>query len=260
MKVQALHLGKKIHTKKFQDKLGLRPMHRDPLIYEYSSSKFVAVLKYGVIVFWDFSEGEINEFLSIAAEFVIDRFETPFEEDTEIKILKKGKNEIKNNQINLNATSLENIAVTSLIIGRSVALDYYDKAVEKALNEFDSVMKAFEEKGKTDLSGRELLKKVGFAMNVRHLVVTQLALLDKPELTWEDRQLDNFYNELSEDFEIEDRYAILNQKLESIFRNAEFILDYLNSSRSHTLEVIIVFLILIEIVIFFYEKFFEALH
>ncbi len=143
-----------------------------------------------------------------------------------------------------------------MILSRSVALEYFENRVEKALAEFDPIMRSFEEKGKASFTTREMLKKVGFAMNIRHLSMASLAILDSPDITWDDIELNDFYNDLSEEFEIDDRYDILKEKLETIFKNVEFILGFIEGKRSIMLEFIIVVLIVLEILIFGYEIWF----
>ena len=91
-------------------------------------------------------------------------------------------------------------------------------------------------------------------MNIRHQTVTQMALLDKPDLTWDDESLDKFYKNLAEYYELDDRYEVLDDKLETIFRNVEFISDYITARRTLMAEIIIIVLIAVELVIFFAEK------
>ena len=252
MQVVAIHLGKKISVKELQTSLGLKPCLKDPLTFEYSADKFVVILKYGVCVFWGFNEGEINEFKAFVSPYIIDKFEVFTEESTQINI--NGKDEIKMDEICIKELNLERIGVISLVLSRSLALDFYDLEVEKALTENEVIMRSFMEKGRTNLSSKNLIKKIGFAMNIRHQTVTQMAFLDKPDLTWDDESLDRFYNKLAEYYELNGRYEVLDDKLETIFRNVEFISDYITSRRTLAAEVIIILLIAVELIIFFYEK------
>ncbi|MDP4008516.1 MAG: RMD1 family protein [Candidatus Peregrinibacteria bacterium] len=254
MQVHALHLGRQFHLREIPTKLGVKASHKDPLIIEYGKGKYVVLLKYGVAVFWNFSSGEVNEFSNKLREFLVESFEIPMEEEIQVKAGNK-KNETSTHEIKVDEITIEKIAVISLILGRSVALDHYDREVDQVLNNFATVMKSFAERGRSSLSHKELLKRVGFAMNVRHMIVTQMALLDKPDITWDDEPLDKFYNDLLEFYEIEERYEILSHKLTTIFDSVSFILDFLNSKRSTLLEGIIILLFVIDIIALFFVEF-----
>lgn len=251
MEVKALHLGQKIVLRSLQEKLSLRPSFKDPFVVEYTNGKYVVVFKYGVVVFWGFTDGEINEFLTRISPFVTDRFKVANEEFTDITIDAK-EDEVKDNKITLDGLSPKKVALISLILGRSVALENFEEQVNSALSDFEVVIDGFANSGRTKLSTRHLLKKVGLAMKIQYSAVNQMAMLDKPDITWENGGLDVFYNELAEEFEIDDRYVILNEKLKMLFRNVEFILDMLDGRRGLILEVVIVVLILIEVVLAFF--------
>ncbi len=251
MEVRALHLGQKINLRLLQEKLSLRPSFKDPFVVEYSNGKYVVVLKYGVVVFWGFPDGDINEFLGQLAPFITDKFNVPGEEFSEV-VVNAVIDEVKENKVRLNGINAKKVALISLILGRSVALENFEDQVNKALSDFEEVIDSFAKSGRTKLSTRSLLKKVGLAMKIQYSAVNQMAMLDRPDMTWEDGGLDVFYNELAEEFEIEDRYVILNEKLKMLFRNVEFILDMLDGRRGTIMELIIIILILIEIVLAFF--------
>lgn len=251
MEVRALHLGQKINLRLLQEKLSLRPSFKEPFVVEYSNGKYVVILKYGVVVFWGFADGDINELLGQIAPFISDRFNVPGEEFTDISV-QASTDEVKQNKICLNGVNSKKVALISLILGRSVALENFEEQVNKALSEFEEVIDSFASSGKTKLSTKSLLKRVGLAMKIQYNAVNQMAMLDRPDMTWEDGKLDIFYNELAEEFEIEDRYVILNEKLKMLFRNVEFILDMLDTRRGTLMELIIILLILIEIVLAFF--------
>lgn len=252
MEVRAIRLGQKINIRELQSKLKFNFTFKDPFVIEYPKKKFVAIFRYGVVVFWGFENAAMNEFLPMLSPFIVDPLEHPDEEQVTVR-LNKSRDEVRGNGIDLTDLNVNKVALISVILGRSIVLDYFEREVGKVLNEFGSLIQSFESRGTTSLSSRSLLKKVGVAMNIQHMTVSQMALLDKPDLTWDDHELNTFYNTLTEDYEIEDRYSILGQKLKILFQNVEFVFNFVEGRRSLTLEVIIVVLILMEIVMFMYE-------
>lgn len=252
MLVQAIHSGRKFNLRDIPSRLGMTVAHKDPLIIKYGKKSYLVLLKYGVVIFWGFTEGEKNRIASHLVEFLTEPFEHPFEETIEVEI-REGTTKIDETGLHIKKLTTANIAVVSLILGRSVALDHYDREVEKVLNGFESIMQSFAQKGQPNASSREMLKKVGFAMSVQHAIVVNMALLDKPDLTWEDATIDRFYLDLSDHYEIEERFTILNQKLTMIMTNVQFIVDFLNTRRSTWLEIMIVILFVVDIALIVLE-------
>lgn len=255
MKIHAIYVGRRILLKTFQSKVKVKPVLKDPLVIELKGRKFIALFKYGAVVFWGIEKKEQTKFLRSLRPYIKEPSDVKLEEKIDV-LFPKSANTITEDKIHLKEFTVETVAIVSLIISRSLALEHYENEVENVLLEFNPIMRSLEERGKAGLSTRELLKRAGFAMNIRHLSMAHMALLDRPDLAWEDLELDRFYDELSSDYEIDDRYDILKEKLESIFRNAEFILGFIDTKRGLWLEFAIVVLILVEILIFVYEVWF----
>lgn len=254
MQVRAIRVGQRIDTRKMQNEIGFRVSLKEPMVVEYAKNKYIVFFRYGVVVFWNCSDGETNEILSNLSPFIVGNVEVKEEEEVTVKMGKT--DEIKNNHIYVKELSAPRVALVSIVLGRSLVLDYFEGEVGSVVKEFDKVVNGFAENGRSNLPTRALLKKVGTAMSIQHTAVNQMAMLDRPEITWEHGSLDEFYTDLVEEYELEDRYDILSDKLKILFRSVEFILGYIESRRNMFLELTIVFLIMIEILIFFYEHFF----
>lgn len=252
MKVRALHIGQRIDVRALQAKLKFSLSLREPFIFQYKKNKYVVIFRYGIVVFWNFNPQEENEILLKINEFIFENFPLAYVEEVEINT-RKGHDEAKGDSIGLNGISAEKVAVVSIVLSRSLVLDYFEKELGEVLKNLEEVIKIFSNQGRTYFSSRNLLKRVGKAMHIQHVAVNQMAMLDKPDLTWEVSSLDKFYNLLADNYEIDERYEIFTDKVEMLFRSIEFILSYLEAKRSNFLEMIIIFLILIEIALFVYE-------
>lgn len=253
MIVQALRIGEKIHIKKLQKALLFTPALKEPYVIKYEKDKYLVIFKYGVLVYWGLSEKEINQIMVKIAEYI----ESPTDEQNkeEMKVKMGKRDQIATDYITLSSITPEKVAIISEVLSRSVAMEYFEIELEKVLNRFGEITSTLSQGGQIRLSTKALLKQVGFAMNIEHLIVNQLALLDKPAITWDFGDLDQFYNELIEEYEINDRYKILNKKLETMVRDIEFIMNYIDAKKNLWLEVTIVILIVIEIVLFLAELF-----
>lgn len=254
MLVQALRIAKKIEIKRLQKALLFHPVHKDPYVIKLDHEKYIVVFKYGVVVFFGLEQDGIDQVMAKIRDYVDSPIENPTKEDMLLKI-GASVDKIGTNQIEIGEFTIEKVIIISEVIGRSVALEYFENEIEEVLTAFGEITNSVAKGQKIKASNRSLLKKVGFAMNIQHLIISQFAMLDKPDLTWDNQQHDSFYRDLSEEYEIEERYATMSKKLEIIFRNIEFIMNFLDSRRGFYMELIIIALIAVEIVIFLFEKF-----
>jgi len=72
-------------------------------------------------------------------------------------------------------------------------------------------------------------------------------VLDSPETLWEHADLQGFYHNLTEEYELRDRHQALKRKLDVIHDCAETTLDLLQTRSAFWLEVAIVGLFVYEV-------------
>jgi uncharacterized Rmd1/YagE family protein len=252
MLIRAVRVGQKINVRELQIQMKMNLIFREPFVAEYTKRKFIGIFRYGVVVFWGFNQEESDDFLEGIQPFIVEPF-SRFEDEYVDVLTGKSSDRVAGNAIHIRSADVLKVALIFEVLARSSALEYFEKEIEKIMSEFEQVVQSFSKEGKTTLSTKELLKRVGTAMKIQHAAVGQMAMLDKPDLTWDSPSLDRFYRDLEQNYEIEDRYSIISQKLKMLFHNVEFILDFIEARRSLILEVIIVLLILIELLIFLFQ-------
>jgi len=81
---------------------------------------------------------------------------------------------------------------------------------------------------------------------------------EKPEVLWENPELERLYPRLAEEYELRERHLALERKLDLIARTAQTLLDLLQHQRSLRVEWYIVVLILVEILLTVYAMFLHA--
>jgi len=87
--------------------------------------------------------------------------------------------------------------------------------------------------------------------------VGRVEVAEKPDLLWERPELERLYLRLQDEFEIKERHAALERKLELISRTAHTVLELLQNRRNLRVEWYIVILIVFEIILSLYEMFFR---
>ncbi|UCF66416.1 MAG: RMD1 family protein, partial [Acidobacteriota bacterium] len=100
---------------------------------------------------------------------------------------------------------------------------------------------------------RELLRQMGDVLLVQHKMIGRVEVTEKPEITWEDPELECLCDRLQEEYDLSERDEALERKLELLYRTSESIHDLLQEKRSLRVEWYIVVLIAIEILISVYE-------
>jgi uncharacterized Rmd1/YagE family protein len=148
---------------------------------------------------------------------------------------------------------LEKIKIISYVSAQSVALDRYEDEIDERLAELGRVVDNIKSSGRTKFTQASLLKQVGNVLSVKQNAVSSLSLFDKPNETWESEEIEKLYNRLRDEYELRDRFDILNEKIDFLSENNTTILNFISSQKANFLEWIIIFLIIVEIVLFIFE-------
>jgi required for meiotic nuclear division protein 1 len=145
-------------------------------------------------------------------------------------------------------------AVVALIVAQSAALEYYERIVERLFARTIGLVDPLEKYGSVSTRIRGLHRFIGEAIATRNEVFTVLALLDKPDATWDDPAIDRIYDELRAEFDLVDRYTTMEKKLQGVREALELVLDVARDRRMWLLEVTIVLLILLELLLELFRR------
>ena len=162
-------------------------------------------------------------------------------------------------EVRLRGLTLEKLRIVSLTLAQSVALDHFEAAVSRAMGRFQPVVSALSNEGKLLLPHREVLRIVGFAMEVRAAVLDNLTLFDDPPETWESESLAHLDSALYGQFDLEERLGAIKEKLAYLQDAGATFLGLLDTRKNHRLEWIIILLILVEILLFIGKDLFSVL-
>ena len=139
--------------------------------------------------------------------------------------------------------------VVALVVAQSAAMEYYERIVEEMFAGTDRLVDRLERSGTGTLRVRSLHRFISRAAGTRNEVLSILHLLDKPDATWEDREMDRIYDELRAEFDLVDRFHALEAKLKGVQEALGLVLDVARDRRLFIIEMSIVVLIVFEIVL-----------
>jgi uncharacterized Rmd1/YagE family protein len=218
----------------------------------------VAVLfRYGAIVLFDITATEQAAFLEQMKPLIIQPFLEPETEEVAIRIESEAREGMLDSSVILQDCSIERIQIVADILSKSMALAMYEGKVNRDFDRIEPFALNLEQHSRAGRDARELLSHIGGALLSEHKMVGRVQVDEKPELIWERPDLERLFLRLEDEYEISERYAALNQKLELISRTAETVLELLQHRRSMRVEWYIVILIVLEILLTLYQMFFS---
>lgn len=154
--------------------------------------------------------------------------------------------EVTNEAIILKSASTHNLNIIALAISQSVGLEHYEKRLDTLFLQSRRIVDSIQSFSITRRSHlMQFAKKLALT---RHDMVSNLLLLDKPNILWDDAEAEALYNRLAFILELYDRHEIALSKLSQIKEDVMLVMDLINHKKSEFLEWIIIVLIAVEIV------------
>ncbi len=138
-------------------------------------------------------------------------------------------------------------SVIALTVAQSAAMEYYEHMVEQLGTQISVLVVRLRITGRVPFRTRALHRFIGESIEVRSEVLSVLHLLDKPDATWDDPAMDAIYEDLQDQFDLEDRFAAVESKLRIVQEALELVLDTARDYRLVLLEVSIIALFVLEI-------------
>ena len=182
-------------------------------------------------------------------------FASPEVEDTSIFRDATTKAQIKDDTIVLPEFTISSFQIVADILAKSVILAYYEVQTASTFERIEPFAVSLQHPNSDRHQVRELLRQIGNTLSIHHKMVGRVEIIDKPELLWENPELDRLYLRLENEYEVRSRHLILERKLELVLRTAETALGLLQNHRSLRVEWYIVILIVVEILLSFYDIF-----
>lgn len=229
--------------------------YRDVVHLQYKTGD-VFIFNYGSAVCWSLDETTEQELLLELKIYEKEESETlEFDEFTYL-YGKKPRMYLDEITLIQEDETLEKLAV-SHGLAQSVKLSSFEKRIEKTIQSTETISHNLATKGKIPLTRKEISQKIGKLFIERNSINLYCDILDTPEFFWEYPELEHFYLMTVNDLDIKDRTEILNRRLDIMRELFSILGDELNHRHSSTLEWIIIWLILIEVILTLLFKFVE---
>jgi required for meiotic nuclear division protein 1 len=240
-----------IPLKVFRERFREYPvLEGDPLVIEPVKGGYAVLTKFGAVVFWGCPDHVVQDIVNQVRSLPGSMDLNEQVRDTLDVCVGGEEDDVSFSEVSVRALTLDKLKIISLALAQSVALDRFEIEVQKVLRTFEPVVSQLRKDGRLALSTTEIMKAVGFAMEVRSATLANLTLFDAPPETWESEALTHLDSELYDSFDLEERLSAVNQKLDFLADVTATLMDALNNRKSHRLEWIIIILIVIELIFF----------
>ncbi|MBN1141366.1 MAG: RMD1 family protein [Deltaproteobacteria bacterium] len=229
------------------------PADTTPLTIPGREGGFAILFRFGAVCAVGLSEAEERQLMRQAAALAAEPRKAIAPEEVEIRVT-PGKDEGIDAQgrFVVSELSLGRAQVIASVLAKSAVLGDYEAEVGAVFERIEPFATELRD-GKSRSGGKKILRELGEVLLIQSRMVGRAEISDKPDITWDDPELDRLYEKLALDFELRDREQALTRKLELISRSANSCYDLMMGRRTLRVEWYIVFLILIEIVLLVYE-------
>jgi uncharacterized Rmd1/YagE family protein len=140
------------------------------------------------------------------------------------------------------------VKIIILNIAQSVAMDFYEKLGNEALDSTRKYTDELEKYGKIRISKKNLMKYIGKTLNMKNNIFDNLYVFNSPDTVWENEFLSKLDHGLRDTFDINMRFRELDYEMKIVQDNLTLFTDQLQHRESNRLEWIIILLILFEVI------------
>jgi uncharacterized Rmd1/YagE family protein len=254
IKVRAICIGERIDLRALETG---RRMAVSPLVVAVGDHGCVALFRYGAVVLFGLDPVEEATFIDQIKPFVDEPYSQPQTEDLEVKLDQGRDGVFENGALCLKRFSVNCFQAVADALAKSVVLAHYETGVAAAFDLIEPLA-ADLNKGHGTRQSSDLMRYIGNTLLILQRMVGRVEVAEKPDLLWDQPELERLYIRLQSEYELKERHLALERKLSLITQTAQTLLDIIRNKRSHRVEWYIVILIIFEILLTLYQMFFKA--
>ena len=171
-------------------------------------------------------------------------------ETAELNLTKHGGDRIgEDGQIMLADGDEARLTLVAIVLARSAVLSRDEILVSQAFDRIAPLVADLRETGRTRFPVRQAMRLVGEVLAARHRVMATVQADERPDVLWDNPELDRLYARLEAEHELDDRAEVLERKFVALGDFAEVLLNIIQDKRAFRLELAIIALIAFEIVL-----------
>lgn len=250
--MRAWFVGTRIETRELER---AQAVALSPLTVRAGEHGYAILFRFGVVVFIELNALEQANFIKGLESFIQGRFNEPEVDALSIIVDPENQERIDaQGRLSLHTVQTERLQLVSHVLAKSTVVSHYETRIANVFDRIERLADSL--RGNiAPTSSKDLLREIGDVLLSQARMVGRVEVTEKPEITWDNPELDRLYERLAIEYELRERDLALSRKLELISRTAETYLDLLQNRQSIRVEWYVVALIIIEIILALYQIF-----
>lgn len=218
--------------------------------------KNVYIFHFGSIVCINLAFHEIKDIVSYLKkidENLNENINVNRADDFHLYVDEKASFELNYNSVTVTELKKPHLDIISTILAKSIALEKIEEDIDLLLDDIEKII-IYLDKGHLNISDEKLAKTSAKVLRFKYNTLSYIMILEKPDLAWTNEHIEDFYVELSDLFELKDRYEKIRHKTEVLLDITEVFSGLTHSKRGTRLEWMVIILILIELAVSLFDK------
>ena len=250
---RALYVGQRLDLRAFEH---AQRLAASPLLVSVGASGAAVLFRYGVVVLFGLDAVEQMSFMAGLEPLVVEPFGKAETEEIDL-VFDAGRVEgVEQSLLHLKDGGMARLQLVASVLAKSAVLTRYETNIAESFDHIEPLAARLQRGGRGVGRGEELLRHIGDTLIIHGRMVGRVEISEKPDLLWENPELERLYAKLEDEYELGERHLALERKLDLIMRTAETLLDLLHHQRSLRVEWYIVILIVVEIALTLYQMHF----
>ena len=227
-----------------------------PLAFRVGNTGYAVLMRYGVVVLLGLSPIEEDEVLRGIRPRVIGRYDKIEDEVAAIDIVPDRDDQVTTGgPITVKDLTPPRLLVVADVLAKNVALVRDEREVNKVLELIEPFATRLAQTGRAPFNRRRMLRLIGQTLLVHQRISGRVAIEEKPDVLWDRSDLERLFARLADEYELKERANALGHKLAIVDQTTQALTDIIDTERSVRLEAMIIALIVVEVLIAFYDLF-----
>ena len=239
---------------KWEEPLVLRNKDLQSILGANVENKHVYLFSFGSCIFINFSREEMNIFV----DYILDvepkinmKYVRSFIDEFYLKVLPESTLHIQDDEIIVPEIKDYYFTIISTVLAKSISLERVEDSIYRIFDKFEPTLDSLEH-GNFNFKDKTLAKNAADILRFKYETISYIMIDEIPDIAWENTEIEKFYRDLNNFFDLNDRYESIMHKIDILMSVLSQVTTLVHAYRSTLLEWLIIILIAIEIILTFF--------